>query len=348
MKKLSALIIALTIAVSSNIYAQKQKNSKDSINVFYNQLFTVLRKGYLYKKDVDWKTVEPETKQKLEKYDNFQASLAEIRPLFDKIKANHCIIFLKDKQFSGTTKKSIIKENSSEQLKKKYEGGPKFEVKILDGKYGYILVPEMVFFDVSAKNIQKIAQPFYDQINKIKINNNLQGWIVDLLVNTGGNAVPMLLTLYDLLGDNGVWGTLDVNKNQIAKYSLLKGKYMSGNKKLYSIDPEGKLLDKEKVAVITGILTGSSGEVTALAFKGRANTIFIGGETYGATTANIIVDLPFTFKMALTVGYDVDRNGVFYDRIPPDILVQKQDDFENLLEDKNIQEAIKYFSKPNS
>lgn len=102
------------------------------------------------------------------------------------------------------------------------------------------------------------------------------------------------------------------------------------------------------MAVITGIYTGSSGEVTALAFKGRANTIFIGENTYGATTSNQVPTLSFGITLALTVGYDTDRNGVYYEKIVPDILVQKQDNFENLLEDKNIQEAIKYFSKPNS
>lgn len=37
-------------------------------------------------------------------------------------------------------------------------------------------------------------------------------------------------------------------------------------KPIASIKPKGKLLDKAKAAIITGILTASSGEVTALAF----------------------------------------------------------------------------------
>ncbi|MCX2429629.1 hypothetical protein [Pedobacter sp. GR22-10] len=37
--------------------------------------------------------------------------------------------------------------------------------------------------------------------------------------------------------------------------------------------PSGILLDQERVALITGIFTGSSGEVTALAFRGMPNTI---------------------------------------------------------------------------
>lgn len=84
---------------------------------------------------------------------------------------------------------------------------------------------------------------------------------------------------------------------------------------LYKVNPKGELLDKAKVAVIINIATGSSGEITALGFKGRENTIFIGENTYGATTSNVIRNLPFGAYMALTVGYDCDRNGEFYERI---------------------------------
>ena len=65
----------------------------------------------------------------------------------------------------------------------------------------------------------------------------------------------------------------------------------------------------------------------------------------GRTTTNDKRLLPFGAYMALTIGYDCDRNGVFYDKIVPDILLSKQDNFDNLLLDKNIQEAIKFITK---
>ena len=49
--------------------------------------------------------------------------------------------------------------------------------------------------------------------------------------------------------------------------------------------------------------------------------------------------------MAITVTYDCDRNGRFYNKIMPDILLSKQDNFDNLLLDKNIMEAIKWMNK---
>jgi C-terminal processing protease CtpA/Prc len=79
-----------------------------------------------------------------------------------------------------------------------------------------------------------------------------------------------------------------------------------------------------------------------LAFKGRENTIFIGEKTNGKTTSNMIADLPFGAYMTLTIGYDCDRNGNFYDSIVPDIEIKNQDNFDNLLLDGNIVEAINF------
>lgn len=342
MKKLLALCFIFSLSVLGN--AQKQAGARDSIKVFYDGLFSVLKKGYLHRKQVNWPAVEAETRQKLSASGNFGTSLGEIKPLFDKIGANHCGIYYQQKRYAGSGK-TIPKEAYTDQLKKKLAAKPAFEARMLNDRYAYILMPAMVFMDTSAKNISNIAQPMYDQIAALKTQHHPQGWIVDLRLNTGGNAMPMLLALYDLLGDHGIWGTLDLNKKRQNTAELKDGKYLDGSKIMPSIKPSGERLDQAKVAVITGIVTASSGEVTALAFQGRPNTIFIGEKTYGATTSNIQTELPFGAVMALTVGYDSDRNGVYHEQIVPDIAVTKQDNFDDLMLDGNVLEAVGFFEK---
>lgn len=337
-------LLLLICLLTFSVKAQKKLTPQDSISVFYKELFSALKTGYIDKKTIDWSAVESETWQTVKQFNSFENSLNEIKPLFDKIAANHCIVFYNQKKYTATTKK-IPNESYSEQWLKKYGTKPNFEAKVLDDKFGYILIPGMLFFDTSAGNINKIAQPLYNQIAELKTKNKIDGWIIDLRFNTGGNATPMLLSLYDLLGNNNVWGTLDVNKKQTLKYKLKDGEYLDGSKDVAYVNPKGALLDTAKVAVITGIVTASSGEVTALAFKDRANTVFIGEPTYGATTGNVSWPLPFNITMALTTSYDSDRNGNYYEKIIPDVLVSRQDNFDNLLVDKNIQEAIKFFSK---
>lgn len=340
MKKI--IILFFSVIFSISVSAQKKSITQDSIKVFYDVLFKNLKKQFIFKKNVDWKLVQSETNQHLTKYTNFQNSLDETTILFDRIGAVHVHLYYKDKEYSANVK-TPVKADFTEQWVKKYATKPNFEAKVIDGKYGYILMPAMMFMDTSSENIHKIAQPLYDQIADLKSNKNLEGWIIDLRFNTGGNATPMLLTLYDLLGNNDIWGMMDVNKKVEGKYKLDHGNYGLG-KNIYSyINPKGELLDQAKVAVITGIVTGSSGEVTALAFKGRSKTIFIGEDTFGFTTGNVKMELPFGASVALTTGYDSDRNGIFYEKIIPDIRIVKQDNFDNLLLDKNVQEAIKYF-----
>ncbi|MCS3530406.1 S41 family peptidase [Chryseobacterium sp. JUb7] len=342
----SILILFSILGMSVHLNAQKAKTSQDSINVFYNQLFFNLKKAYLLRKSVDWKSVESDTKENLKKYNSFKNSLDEIKVLFGKIDATHCTVFKGNKRYSLAAN-IPLGDQFSEQWKRKNSTKPGFEVKVIDGKYGYILMPKIAYIDQTPENTHKIAQPLYDQITELKAKNKLEGWIVDLRFNTGGNSEPMLLALYDFLGNNVVWGSLDVNKKPTDKMKLSNGTYIYNSKKLSYINPKGELLDNAKVSVITGLMTASSGEITALAFRGRPNTLLIGETTLGYTTGNMQVKLPFDFDMALTSSYNSDRNGIYYERIVPDISVSKGDNFDDLLLDKNIQKAIKFFQKPN-
>ncbi|WP_443947000.1 S41 family peptidase [Pedobacter sp. AW1-32] len=319
----------------------------DSIGIFYKAFFKTLKVGYLNRKKIDWKSVEADAYKSLESYDNFKASLKEITNIFDKINATHCLVYRGDDKYTSTRKK-ISKDLYSAEWKNKYDSKPSFEVKVLDDKIGYVMIPGMVFFDNSAENISRIAQPLYDRISAIKSSHTLAGWIIDLRLNTGGNSSPMLLALYDLLGNNEIWGELDENKKLVRKFRLINGSYIQKSHTIAAIIPSGRLLDQERVAVITGMFTGSSGEVTALAFKGRKNTIFIGGNTAGFTTGNVTWPLPFDSLIALTTGYDSDRDGNYYPYIVPDLTISKQDNFDNLMYDGNIQEAIKFIKSKNS
>jgi carboxyl-terminal processing protease len=333
--------IIFTICILFLNCKSEAQTSKDSIQTFYNVLFKTLESDYLYKNDVKWNEVEATFKNRIAKYDNFTNSLKEITPLFDEIKATHCTIFYNEKEYLGTDKEPTEKDFSKEWVKK-YVAGTPFEAKVLDEKYGYILMPGLLLLNNSYDTLHTISQKMYDQISKIK-QNKIDGWIIDLRFNTGGSCYPMLLALYDFLGDSKIWGELDINKKIKEQISLSKGKYYNNQEIISFINPKGQKLTKNKIAVITGIVTASAGEDVAISFKGRKNTIFIGENTNGKTTSNSESKLPFGAVMALTTGYVCDRNNEFYEKIIPDVKVSKEDNFENLILDKNIIEAIIYF-----
>ena len=342
MKKVFAFLAFFSLTFNSN--AQNKFTSQDSIRVFYDTLFTVMKNEYLHKNSVNWTEIEPKIRRNLNQYSDFQSSLKEITPFFDFAKASHCTVFFNDQEFTSTHIQPTENEFSTQWIKK-YSTNPAFEVKILDNQFGYILMPSNGTLDNIGDTIHIVAQKMHDQICEIKDKKSLKGWIIDLRHNTGGNCYPMLLALYDFLGDNNIWGVLDIEKKLKSSIKLSKGKYIDNNETISFIKPKGKTLTKSKVAILTNIVTASSGEITAIAFKGRENTIFIGETSYGATTSNDKRELPFGAIMALTTGYDSDRNNVFYEKINPDIIISKQDNFDNLLIDENIKAAIKFITE---
>ncbi|MFN0257303.1 S41 family peptidase [Pedobacter ureilyticus] len=325
------------------IKSDRSDKIADSTNVFYKELFKALKRGYLHRNSVDWKTIERDTYLKLGSYHSFRASLQEVTNVLDRIEANHCQVYHNGVKYT-TTRKASSKQPYSDEWKSKYDTGPALEVKLLAGKYAYILMPRMIVFDNSPENLSKIAQPLYEQIARLKIHDNIAGWIVDLRFNTGGNSAPMLLALYDLLGNGIVWTGLNENRKVVAEYKLVNGSYFYNSKEIAAIKPEGRLLDKAKVALITGAMTASSGEVTALSFKGRDNTLFIGEKTAGYTTSNVNWPLPYDSFIAMTTGYDGDRSGTYYARIEPEVPLSKNDDFKDLMSDANVQQAIRFFN----
>lgn len=342
MKKL--LLILFILSSTFNVKAQELQTSQDSIKIFYDDIFHAMKVGYLYKENVNWNELESEIKDNLKQYDDFNSSLKEVKTIFDLTKADHSKVYYNEKVYSGNFEVSTIDDFSAEWVKK-FKTDPSFEVKIINDDIGYILMPGIMYTDYSSENIHNIAQSMYDEISKVKSTNDIKGWIIDLRFNTGGNCDPMILALYDFLGNNDVWGVLDINKKMTDKIKLTNGKYKYNSKKSSYINPNGMLLDKAKVAILINSATGSSGEITALAFKGRENTIFIGERTNGKTTSNMMASLPFGAFMTLTIGLDSDRNGNYYEHIIPDIAVLKRDNFDDLVLDGNIQQALKFLTE---
>ncbi len=77
------------------------------------------------------------------------------------------------------------------------------------------------------------------------------------------------------------------------------------------------------IAVLTGPMTGSSGEAMVVAFRGRTNTRSFGQPTSGASSGNLGFQLSDGAAIALTISLFADRDGrVYGGRIEPDTLVE--------------------------
>ena len=78
-----------------------------------------------------------------------------------------------------------------------------------------------------------------------------------------------------------------------------------------------------KIAVLIGPRTGSSGEMTAITFIGQKNTKLFGEPSGGYITANQMFKLSDGSNLLLATSYVADRNQKKYiDRIYPDVVVK--------------------------
>ncbi|HVR31222.1 MAG TPA: S41 family peptidase [Acidimicrobiia bacterium] len=133
------------------------------------------------------------------------------------------------------------------------------------------------------------------------------GWIVDLRENIGGNMWPMVAGLAPLLGEGEI-GSFTYPDGTVEPWRLEAGVAWWDDQPMTTYEvqvPEAQ----PPVAVLIGRQTASSGEATAVAFRGRPNTRTFGQQTAGLTTSNEPLYLSDGAMLALTMSVFTDRTG---------------------------------------
>jgi C-terminal processing protease CtpA/Prc len=211
------------------------------------------------------------------------------------------------------SKAETEKENSNQSDLRQAEG------KMIGSHIGYILVTNLSALNDTttrafASNIQAL-------IRKLDTENEIQGWIVDLRDNPGGNMWPMVTGLGPLLGNGVVGNFVFRGGKQKQSWVYKDGATTCGKEKCTSLLTFYTLKNRPvKIAVLIGRHTGSSGEMTAMAFLGKPNSA-------GYTTANGLYPLPDKSCLVLAHSFAADRNCKIYDPyIVPDVSIVKDEE----------------------
>ena len=187
---------------------------------------------------------------------------------------------------------------------------------------GYVRVTSFSGSEVEARDF---AQAIQDQIRFIDAPT-IEGWIVDLRGNSGGNMWPMLAGIGPILGEGVVGHFIDPDDNQYAWEYRNGTSISSGFRVIQALNPYQLINPKPRVAVLLDNGVASSGEAVAIAFVGRENTRSFGSPTCGLSTANAGYTLSNDAQLLLTVSYMADRNkNLFGTPVPPDEAVSPQD-----------------------
>ncbi len=337
MKKPLLLLSILFILVSCN----KPNDIKD----FNEKLIEIVKYNSLYSDSLNWLLIEKEIDSISKLNQNVDKYTVSVNYIISKLRVvgdNHTCL---------TSKKTFIdmgKQNlCSEVPVSKYLGK----------NMGYIKIPGIYTTNIQEMNAfaTKIQQ-LIKTIDTIFIN----GWIVDLRGNGGGNLYPMIAGLGPLIGEGNLGCSLKRN-GKIRSWSYQKGTVIDiiSNNFLIKNGEKIKLANKitrtvsvsspyyirnknSKIAIIINNKTCSAGEFTAISFIGKSNVKLFGQISAGLTTDNDAFLLTDGSLLNLATSLAADRNMKIYnDGIIPDVIIY--DYMYN--DDRSLNEAIKWLKE---
>ncbi len=193
------------------------------------------------------------------------------------------------------------------------------EGRVLDGRFGYVLVP--TFGSPDQATVDQFATELQSVIASVSASKPC-GWVVDLRSNGGGNMWSMLAGIGPVVG-SGQLGSFKDPDGRGALWSYENGEAKSDGRtfaKTLNV-PVTLHLEAPPVAVLVGPTTASSGEAVAIAFRGRSSTRLFGATTRGLTTSNRVFPLSDGSLLNLTTAAFADRIGTPYQNgVTPDEL----------------------------
>lgn len=321
--KTKYLIIFLLI--TKFIFGQDERVLSSDEKLFYKNLITVFRENSLEKEKIDWKDFE---KKVLEK-----ALIRRDSAIILALDLNgnpHTFYKTKTRNLYQTnrivrTDTTFAKKCNNIDFKAELPG------------IGYIEVPRFgtdpTNPEGSKSRAEKYINEIVDSIESID-RKKLNGWIIDLRNNTGGNMWPMLIALTPFY-PNGTLGYFIGDKKDIS-WSKSNGQIwyneFSQTNKYLSAPIFYKLKNKRlKIAVLIGSQTSSSGEAVAISTKSIKTSKLFGSKTSGYSTANKPIKIAEDEYLIVTTSVDADCNRQeYWDGISPDINC-KCEEITNLL-----------------
>ena len=242
----------------------------------------------MHKNTINWKIEKELAIEKSKSVKSIKEVTSILYNIFDKAKDNHSFIM----------NEKVAKDIYSNR--QKYES---IKFRLIKNKIGYISIPNFVGND----SLQlKFAQEIQNRIKELD-KNNLEYWIIDLTNNGGGNMFPMCLGLSPIL-HNDIFGYF-LKNGKYKKWFFENNAIYENDKKLLELKQSYSLKNKKiKISILIGNKTASSGEMTAIMFKGFKNVKFYGKDTAGFLTANSIFEMCDGSKLVLSTSVSTDRN----------------------------------------
>lgn len=335
---LTAVIILLIVGFNySSVNGQKSVEIKN----YLDKAIAHSKEASLYESNVNWENLEKEIYKKAQNAEKIEDLAPAFTFMLSQLKDFHGKFYYKNQQIAYWYGEPT--ENQKKIDPKMWgtiQGGAyKFKYQLLNKNIGYIRIVGLPMGD----NL-KMSQEIRAAVCELK-NKKAKKWIVDLRYNGGGNMYPMLEGIAPLVGDGVIGGAKDLQGKSVSVWKIKDSDFYYDDYLAADLPNDCAFKSPPKIAVLTSQYTTSSGEVVAVAFKGRPNTRFFGEKTSGFTTVTDWTKLNGDLVMSISTSYYADRNNVIYrDFIDVDETAEFNSS-EELKNDEAVNKAIKWLGK---
>jgi carboxyl-terminal processing protease len=175
------------------------------------------------------------------------------------------------------------------------------KAELLEKNIGYIRLTS--FNENSSKQIKK-------EIGKLKKNNNLKAYILDLRNNPGG-LLSQAIKISDFFLENG-------------EIVSTKGRKASENRRWFA--KQGDLTDGKALIVLINYGSASASEIVAGALKDHKRAILLGDNSYGKGSVQSIIPLKNDGAIRLTIAkyYLPSGKSISEVGVSPDIMISEE------------------------
>lgn len=291
-----ALIIAATLTVFAKygpdfglylVPPSAERYGKDAL--------ATIGKNGIYSGSDEWKSTYEECLKMIENAESYEDTYPAIKKALSVCGGKHSMLMTKSESQSTSDSYDEVLPTVS-----------------LNGDIAVIKLPDFLGTAEAGRKYAKVAEDFIHE-NRDKVN----GVVLDLRGNTGGDMGPMATAVSSLLPDDELmyyhYRSYDV---PVTLKDGVISNAGTGGKSLY---PDEKL--KVPVAILTDDMTASSGEALTLCFRGLENTRTFGAPTAGYTSVNMLYNMYDGAQLYLTVAFDKARTGEIFKEtsIEPDV-----------------------------
>lgn len=330
MRRIIALLLFVFFAADA--FAQSSDAADRPWAGTLSKVFQLVKKHSLFRRQVNWDLLEREVLAGANGPVDYKVFKSRIALLYSSIGDSHGGLYIRGEKL-GSDRAKVIGDSLLRELR----GVSGLKAQMLEGRYGYLLVPA----NSTRDNITKLSQAIQDTLC-VLASKGMEGIILDLRAHEGGSILPGFTGLHQLIGKGVVGAFSNLEGSERDVWKLQGGRYYHKGKVAGSVKPGCRIEGSMKVAVLLGPVTASAGEMLAIALKGRRHTVFVGEQTYGLTTGNVTFTVD-GMMLAVAASVSQDREGRSYAKgIQPDITVIGGDCFSGLEKDTKVHAALKW------